>query len=50
MSDRKLLDGKDVNLFPRSKNKSVSLKVSWLTHQGGKKRRGNPTVQYLLTP
>ena len=47
MSERKMLDGKNVDLFSNPKNKTMRLKVSWLTHQGGKKRRGNPTIQYV---
>lgn len=50
MSERKLVDSKHVDLFSVPKNKPARLKVSWLTYQGARKRRGSPTTQYLLTP
>lgn len=50
MSERKLLNAKHVDLFSVPKNKPARLKVSWLTYQGAKKKRGNPTMQYVLAP
>lgn len=47
MSERKLVDLKRVDLVVPQKQKNSRLKVSWTTYQGGRKHRGNPTVQYL---
>lgn len=47
MVARKLLDTKNVDLFFQPKVKPSRLKVSWRTYQGGLKKRGNPTIQYL---
>ena len=47
MLDKRLLDTKNVDLVFQMKRRASRLKVSWLTHQGSQKKRGNPTVQYL---
>lgn len=47
MLQKKLFDSKNVNLFSRPKRKASDLKVCWQTYQGGQKKRGNPTIQYV---
>ncbi len=47
MLEKKLVDTKNVDLSSQLKHRSSRLKVSWMTHQGSQKKRGNPTVQYL---
>lgn len=46
MFDKKLVDYKNVDLVPSHKQKVSRLKVSWTTHQGRQKKRGNPTIEY----
>ena len=47
MTARRLVNSKDMTLLSSHKPKSSQVKITWTTHQGGQKKRGNPTVHYL---
>jgi hypothetical protein len=46
MTEKRMVDARNMDFFPQRKDRTSKLKVSWMTAQGSQKKRGNPSVHY----